>query len=895
MIKNNRLFQVLYLIFSFSLIIVGNNLLAQCSNTTNLYVCPPNSATLTIVPPAGGDNTTSYTVSSIAYNPDSYTAGIDCFNGSSFNGGDDSYTDTLPIGFNFCFYGNSYSQFITSPNGYITFYIDSLFSWSLANGGYSIWPINYSIPNPLGELNGGPPFDCIMAPWEDLEPGADINGIDLIKYEVLGCAPYRRLVVSWNNVPYFSCTSIYYTGQIKIFESTNVIEIHVGHKDDCNGWNGGYAIEGLHNIDGTQATVASTYNYPNVWMANNEAFRFTPLGGAPTVNWYSGATLVGTGTSINVSPTITTTYTAQLVYSCGGNVAADTFIVNVGDTLPTMGSSPSACTGNSGSAWAIPHGTGPFTYLWIPSAQTGQTASNLAPGVYTVSVTSASGCAAIDTITVGNTSNFAANINSTNELCFGGTTAKAWVTVTTGTAPYTYAWTPTGQTGQTATSLTFGQYTCTVTDASGCSASLIATITEPPALVLVSHPASPAACVVGALGADTVTVTGGTGPFAYLWSPMGGNTATANNLPTGTYTVVVTDANGCTNSSISFITIPGAMSITTSPDVTICAGESTTVSVTVTGGNPGYTYLWNPGGPAGNMLYVSPTVTTTYNVTATDITGCTIVSPNITVTVIPGPIVHFIGGPVNGCIPLTVQFTDQTTSTSPIISRDWDFGDGSAHSDSTNPSHTYYIAGIFDVTLTVTTASGCVMSWTDTAMIQAYPLPHAAFAMKPDTPTIFNPEVNFFNISTNYSTAFWNFGDSTSASAFGNLYHTYPDTGTYWVMLIVFNQYGCSDTATGFINVGSDDAFYIPSAFHPNHQHSPNRYFMGYGVGINEFTMDIFDRWGTNIFHSDSITNPWDGMINGTDAEQGNYTYHIRIVNRNTLAHEYTGRVTLIR
>jgi len=870
----------------FAVLFLTNDSNAQCFNDTVL-TC--GSVTLSITPPAGGDATNSYAVAQIPYNPDVYGAGNQAFNANTTDM-DDGYSDSIAIGFNYCFYGNTYNYLLISTNGYLDF------DCSVNVDAYSIYDINYAIPNTLGELNDGPPFNAIMGPWEDIDPTVpylNFGEYDYIHYQVYGCYPYRRFVVTYDSVPYFDLNTIYFTGQIKIFESTNVIEIHVFHKDEDPNWYNGAGIEGLHNIDGTAATVVPGMNYPTVWTADTQAYRFTPVNPAPTVNWYQGMTLVGTGTSITVTPTANTVYTAKIVYNCSGTTAVDSFTVILGDSIPTMGSTQSACAGNTGTAWAIPNSNnGPFTYSWTPSGQNGQTATNLAAGLYTVTITNNAGCITIDTVSVVSTGGITLTGGVINLSCFGANNGQAYVTVTGGTSPFTYGWTPSLQTGQTATGLATGTYTCGVQDANGCVATITETITSPSALMITSSPASPPACVAGGTGSDTATASGGTGPYTYAWSPSGGNGATAINLAAGNYTVIVTDANGCTNSSISTIMNASAMSLVPSSNVTICQGESTTLSAVIIGGNAPFTIVWTPGGGTSTSMTVSPVTTTTYTITVTDVTNC-VVTAAIAVTVTPGPHVQFTGDSLIGCNPWTARFIDESTSVDSITNNQWNFGDGSAYSDSLDPYHTYYTPGTYTVTLTVTTLSGCVVSLTDSNMVTVYPDPTARFVIKPEQVTILNSEVQFDNTSTGASVFYWNFGDSTSATTSSPL-HIYGDTGTYWVTLIAFNQYGCSDTATGTVIVTPDNAFYIPNAFHPQ-SNGNNNYFQGYGVGVTNFEMNVFDRWGERIFYSTNANNGWNGMIGSNEAPQGIYVYDIKVTINNNLSHEYIGSVTLIR
>lgn len=183
--------------------------------------CPPGcidlSATYT-----GGSNTTDYTVSDITFAPDPYA-------GTLVSLSDDNVSGALPIGFEFCFYGNTYSNFYVCSNGWI---------------GFSGGPTTYT-PAAIPSTAGTVPKNCIMGPWHDLNPS--LGGS--IRYQTLGTAPNRRLVVSYQTVPFFSCTGTFNTQQIILYETTNEIENHIETKLTCPGWIGGRAVQGVHNID----------------------------------------------------------------------------------------------------------------------------------------------------------------------------------------------------------------------------------------------------------------------------------------------------------------------------------------------------------------------------------------------------------------------------------------------------------------------------------------------------------------------------------------------------------------------------------------------------------------------------------------------------------------------
>ncbi len=949
------------LIISMSLLVVlslTNNITkAQVSAGNDTSICYPFPAILNFTAPCGGDGTTTYAVSSIPYsNTDPY-AGTNAFTVTTNN----KFSPLKPIGFTFCYYGNSYTQCVIGNNGIVSF-----------NAAYAAAACPAAIGAGAAIPLATDPLNAIFGIWCSLA-FAQVTTAN-ITYATYGVAPFRRFVVSYNNIPLKTCLASLTKFQIKLYESTNVIEINVSSKPICVTGNAGRAIEGIQNSTGTAAVAVAGRNAVS-FAVTNDCQQFCPSAANPyTANWYNAATntLVGTGNAFNVNPTTTTTYILKVAYTCSGQTATDTVLVNVNNVQPdSISTTQVSCTVNNGTAWANLSGSaqGPFTYTWSPSVQNNQTATGLSAGVqYTVTVTGLNGCIGVDTITLHSANTLVATGGVQNVSCAGANDGKAWATVTSGN-PFGYVWSPSGQMGVTATNLSGGIYTCTIGDANGCTITVIDTILEPVALSVIASPHS-IFCHGGTDGADTAIVTGGTGPFAYVWAAAGGNVATAINLAAGTYTVTVTDANGCTASGSSTIVDPPALTIVTSPNATACIGGSVIISANPGGGTAPFSYNWSNAGPNANSQTVSPIVNTAYTVTVTDANGCTgtgginvTVNPalaitpslpttvcggqsvtisatatggdgnytftwsnifigptqnvnplvttsyvvtvtdgcgsspaigSVTITVNGAPNVRFSATPLKGCPPLDVQFMDQTVSVPPATSWLWDFGDGTGISTDTNAVHTYKTSGYFKVTLIVTSSNNCSAAASFDSLINIYPKPTARFLINPTVATISYGEIAFTDESQGATMVnYTNFGDGYS-SDLRNPYHAYLDTGTFWIHQIVYNDYDCVDSILGTVKIRFDYNLFIPNAFTPN-AGGLNPKFQGTGQGITDYQMDVFDRYGEIIYTTTDLNAPWDGTVNGTDAKEGVYLYRIWAKDFNTLEHNYTGKVSLIR
>jgi hypothetical protein len=213
-----------------------------------------------------------------------YTAATTTYNFEVFAGtvlpttDDILFNSTVNLGFQFCYGGASYWGGYVASNG--AFVLDcvpcypNIGNATCATGGLGT---GFTIPSPAPVFGTSIPRNAILAPWQDIDPS--LGGT--IRYYTTGVAPNRRFVVSYESIPMFSCgtasPSIYFTGQIKLFETSNSIEIHVGNKGVCPGFNGGKAVMGLHSYDGTiyiPPVNATAHNSPTQWSMTNTAYQF---------------------------------------------------------------------------------------------------------------------------------------------------------------------------------------------------------------------------------------------------------------------------------------------------------------------------------------------------------------------------------------------------------------------------------------------------------------------------------------------------------------------------------------------------------------------------------------------------------------------------------------------
>lgn len=422
------------------------------SDTTT---CPPECIDLVAVYEGGGGNTSDYDISVIPFAPDAYA-------GTLVPLSDDDVSPLIPIGFDFCFYGNSYSEVNIGSNGWI---------------GFSGGPFTFT-SEPVPSVSPGVPKNCIMGPWYDINPG--VGGT--VRYQTLGVAPLRRFVVSYTNVPHFLCGGDLETYQIILYETSNEIENHIQTKGICFGWDDGNAVQALHNIDGTAAIISPGRNN-TPWSATNDAIRYTPMGD-PDIEWYDATgTLIGTGAAITICPIDPMIYTVNLI-SCGTIIATDDIFIDIvccapPTIVPTNVSCFGAC---DGSATATGVGTAPFSYLWDAAAgsQTTATATGLCAGTYSVTTTDAAGCVETSMITITEPTELSVATVLTNVSCAGAADGAAVATASGGVPPYSYDFGAGPSASGTFSGITIGAYTLTVTDANGCVVVFNFTITDTP-------------------------------------------------------------------------------------------------------------------------------------------------------------------------------------------------------------------------------------------------------------------------------------------------------------------------------------------------------------------------------------------------------------------------------
>ncbi len=315
-------------------------------------------------------------------------------------------------------------------------------------------------------------------------------------------------------------------------------------------------------------------------------------------------------------------------FGCTENV---TVTISDGEVLSTSSTS-ALCNGSCDGAATVSFSCSSppcnilwFDESWVSIGQTDTTATGLCAGVYHVSVDNNSGCMSYDQVIINEPALLNGTASGTNTSCPGSCDGSATVATSGGTSPYTYSWSPSGQTTQTATGLCAGIHTLIVTDSIGCSSDTFMVTISSPDTLLFNTLKIDATC--GACDGQGITcITGGTPPYSYSWI-TGSTTFSEDSMCPGTYGITVTDANSCVESDIVTITELSTISIDSLgyTDVADCFGDTTgTITIIASGGTPPLEYSIDSGGTYQGFGNFTGLGAGSYNITVRDSNLCTL-------------------------------------------------------------------------------------------------------------------------------------------------------------------------------------------------------------------------------------------------------------------------------
>lgn len=667
----------------------------------------------------------------------------------------------------------------------------------------------------------------------------------------------------------------------------------------------------------------------------------TVIGGTPPYrySWSSGQT---TQDLNNISAG----FYSVTVTDFNGCTKFDSVTVTQPDLLSASANiSNVLCNGDStGSIDLTPlGGTPPYTFGWSNGEIT-EDISNLVAGLYSVTITDDSSCTRVLTYNVSEPAPLGTDlISQRNILCYGQNSGSVVLAATGGVQPYSFNWSN-GDTTNIIDRLTAGDYYLTLTDGNGCEALDTFTILQPDS-ILITSVLTNATCNGGFDGGIDITVSGGVGPYTYFWNDFVFS-EDRSNLAAGRYVVIVEDSNGCTAVDSSFVGQPTPIVIDVFVKGAGCgAATGGIIDLTVSGGTPGYTYLWSTGDTTEDLTQLAAG---SYTVTVSDTNNCeetrTIVIPSY-----PEPETRFIA--TNVCFGETIQFINNSQISSGTLDYYWDYGNGDVDSLIENPFYTYPDSGTYSVVLTAISNNGCAKS--DTQTVTVYPLPdatilgtggspcvidsvelsvvggHVSYAwstgdtstttfayqsgvygvsvinsfgcLNKDTVTVYISEVN--NVSISEDTVV-NFGFGAQLYAIGGSEYIWspaatidnpfsampivtPETSTTY-SVVVSDENGCTYTDSVFVEVDDEILLIIPNIITPNGDGFNDTWKIKNILNYDICQVNIYNRWGNEVYSQKGYNNDWDGG----KLSDGTYYYVIKCDDSDVL---YKGAVTILR
>lgn len=665
---------------------------------------------------------------------------------------------------------------------------------------------------------------------------------------------------------------------------------------------------------------------PAAICAGQQTATLTVAGNPATYSWTPNTGLSATtGSVVIANPAATTHYTIQATDANGCyNSTSTTVTVH---PIPVISvNSSGICAGQQTGTLTA---TGSSTYSWTPAAGLSATTGSVvlanpnASTNYSVQGADLHGCVSFTTtnVTVWGLPLIAANSGT---ICAGQQT----LTVNASGAT-SYTWLPvsglssaTGASVQASPGATT-TYTVSGTDSHGCTNDTTTTIeVKPLPQAAFSHTNACINALPVLFDATGSSIAVGTNTL-YSWSYGDGSTGSGLSSShvystVGIYTasLSVTSDFGCTSVLSRQTEVYQKPLVSISAGSGVCFGTASSFTGnSLAGSGMVLSWLWDVNNSLSSTELTGQNGSYTFPAAGSQtLSLITITNHNCrdtlrrTVYVNHVPVPDFTVDKPSGCpLPHCVNFTDLTAAIplpAKLVQWHWNFGNGqNVTSASGNSQGNCYSntstnqLALYTVTLTLSTDSGCVASEIRPGMITVYPKPVASYTTHANLGNVLVPQVQFINQSRDYSTWTWSFGDGPQLDSVNRNpehYYTSADAAKYHSVLLVANSYGCTDTAYVLVEIAPEFSFYIPNAFTPNGD-GINDVFTGMGMGIVEYEMWIFDRWGAMIYHTNDISQGWDGGLKDTGVKQEVYVWKVFLRDVSGVSREYAGHVTLLK
>ena len=609
----------------------------------------------------------------------------------------------------------------------------------------------------------------------------------------------------------------------------------------------------------TSVGVNNCFTDTNVTITANTSGGTTPY----TYNWSNGDTgMIVTG--INAGMYTVTTSDSQ---NCS---VIDTIIITSPSqiVLDSMNITNPLCGDSNGTVEVFISGGSPsYTYAWNGGSLTGNPLTNIPSGAYNLTVTDSLGCTFTNSILVSDSGAPVLAFSITNVNCAGDCIGTSTVSIT-GTGPYNIMWSN-GDSTLLADSLCAGVVSITVIDSSnGCVRFDSTQIIQDTSLTVIMDSVNNTFCDSICNGTASVLVTSSFGQLSYTWS-NGDTTSLIDSLCAGTYAVTVNDTTGCSAiDSIVVLDVTPLAVVIDSVTNTACADATNgAIDITVTGGSPTYVYTWaGPNGFVDSTQNIDTLAVGQYVIIVTDSLGCSVTD---TATVIPGNSLTISIGDSTLCdgVPF-ITLTPIVGGVNGTETYIWNNADG----DTIGTSQQVTFPFPSDTTQFAVTVSqdGCIAS--DTSTIRPKPSPDVdagenQIIIAEESVTLGgNPTTNWGG-----STFDWTPNYELTNNTVSNPIATPLETTLYTVY--VTNIVGCIGKDTVRITVL--DQIEIFSGFTPNGDGDNDLWVLPMLAKFPNVVVDVYNRWGELLFHSEGYDEPWDGKYKGEDLPVGTYYYVI--------------------
>jgi gliding motility-associated-like protein len=597
-------------------------------------------------------------------------------------------------------------------------------------------------------------------------------------------------------------------------------------------------------INSTNMTISHT----TCGNSNGSILGITTSGGTGALSFEWNGNSVG---SEDISNLTSGTYTLTVTDGVGCSSSAGPFTINSSSNpvidITGILITDATCGNNNGSITGITTtgGSGSNVITWNGNVNPDEDIFNLAGGNYTIVVTDGSSCSDTEgpfTInTLGSPVIDDSNIILTDATCSSPNGSIEGILVTGGTAPLEFDWNGATASSADTIGISGGMFTLTITDANGC--------TDVSGPYTINSSAGPTASAIGTNiscfgmndGSAIASAIGGDGNYSFQWAG-GPNTSSYTGLSAGTYTVMVTDGNGCQSGTVVTISEPSEIIGTVSGNTTICIGDNTTL--TASGSSQ---FEWNTSETTASIS-VSPSDNTTYVVIISDGTCADTVSVDVIVNADP---IASVTGDLSIC-----QGESTTLTASGGSDYLWNTTDNTA-SITVNPTG--------NISYDVTVSNNCGSdNATVNVIVNSPPIVSASADVT----------INLGSSSTLVATGGTNYtwspttGLDCSSCASTNA----SPTATTEYIVYVTDANGCSNSDTVIVTIEEEFVIFIPDAFSPNGDGQNEMLFVR-GAGIENFIFKLYDRWGQMVFETNDQNNGWDGTFKGTALNEGVFVY----------------------